>query len=194
MKTTTYAGIDYSGHTGVNRDSETGIRYGVISQHSIQPDAMSDIWDKSEDLSHKEAVATLKGELERTVSNYIRKADLAEIVDELWAVVEDKFNNGYEDGGEHDWRHESDGMILINCLQSDVMVLKSKFFTYAQFCSPCVLGACNLDSPLSVEPLTEKVRESNRCYCLGHDYFDNGIAPYPVYFVETGELVMPQPQ
>lgn len=51
-----YAGIDYSGPgSTVNRDPETGIRYGVISQHSIQPDVMSDIWSEARDLSYEAA-------------------------------------------------------------------------------------------------------------------------------------------
>jgi len=29
----------------------------------------------------------------------------------------------------------------------------------------------------------------NACYCFGHDWFEDGKAPYPVYSVETGELV-----
>jgi hypothetical protein len=36
------AGIDYGMGTS-NRDAKTGIRYGVISQHSINPDALGDI-------------------------------------------------------------------------------------------------------------------------------------------------------
>ena len=39
---TEYAGIDY-GMGRTNIDPETGIRYGVISQHSIMPEAMEDM-------------------------------------------------------------------------------------------------------------------------------------------------------
>jgi hypothetical protein len=66
----------------------------------------------------------------------------------------------------------------------DIFITKSPFFTYAQFCSPCAPGACYLMN--TVEP-----DESNKAYCLGHDWFEDGKAPYPVYSVETGEIVQP---
>ena len=57
MSKSNYAGLDYSGPgSTVNRDPETGIRYGVISQHSIQSDVMSDIWSEARDLSYEQAV------------------------------------------------------------------------------------------------------------------------------------------
>jgi hypothetical protein len=33
-----------------------------------------------------------------------------------------------------------------------------------------------------------------RTYCLGHDWFEDGKAPYPVYRVDNGELVLPDPK
>jgi hypothetical protein len=66
---------------------------------------------------------------------------------------------------------------------SDIFVLESPFFTFAQFCSPCAPGACYLRNPLD-EP-----SEDNKCYCLGHDWFEDKKAPYQVYSVATGTLV-----
>jgi hypothetical protein len=66
----------------------------------------------------------------------------------------------------------------------DVWVFKSPYFTYAQFCSPCAPGACYLLNPCTPES------GAARAYCFGHDWFEEGIAPYPVYSVETGaELI-----
>ena len=45
------------------------------------------------------------------------------------------------------------------------------------------LGAGNLDNAMS---------EGVKTYALGHDWFDSQCAPYPVYSVETGLLVMPE--
>lgn len=76
---------------------------------------------------------------------------------------------------------------LSSCFDgTEVMVLKSPYFTYGQFCSPCVPGAINLDHPVSAE------NTNNKGYCLGHDWFDSGKAPYDVYSVATGELVEPK--
>ena len=65
----------------------------------------------------------------------------------------------------------------------DIFITKSPYFTYAQFCSPCAPGACYLMDEL------EERDENNKCYCFGHDWFDDDVAPYKVYDVKTGELV-----
>jgi hypothetical protein len=44
----------------------------------------------------------------------------------------------------------------------EITIYHSKYFTYAQFCSPCCPGACNLD---------------------------HNQAPYPIYEVATGKRV-----
>lgn len=64
----------------------------------------------------------------------------------------------------------------------DIFITKSPFYTNAQFCSPCAPGAGYLMSPCADGPKT---------YCFGHDWYDNGKAPYPVYSVETGKLIKP---
>jgi hypothetical protein len=69
----------------------------------------------------------------------------------------------------------------------DIFVEKSPYYTYAQFCSPCAPGACYLLNPLSIN----EENENNRVYCLGHECFDEGIAPYRVYSVKTNELIEP---
>jgi hypothetical protein len=66
----------------------------------------------------------------------------------------------------------------------DIFITKSPFYTYAQFCSPCAPGACYLMTPVEPDP-------ANKCYCFGHDWFEDGKAPYPVYSVKTGKIVEP---
>ena len=66
---------------------------------------------------------------------------------------------------------------------NDVILVKSPYYTNAQFCSPCVPGAGHLDNPCPTGPKT---------YCFGHDWFDNKIAPYPVFDVKTGQEVKPE--
>ena len=63
---------------------------------------------------------------------------------------------------------------------NDVMLVKAPFFTNAQYCSPCVPGARHLGNPCENGPAT---------FCFGHEWFDSGEAPYPVYSVETGKRV-----
>jgi hypothetical protein len=82
------------------------------------------------------------------------------------------------------WEYSGDGYEMVDCLDSDVMILASPFYTFARFCSPCVPGAGNLN---------DAGDESHgvKTFCVGHDWFDGGKAPYPVYRVDTGELVLP---
>ena len=232
-KQTNYAGIDYSGPGATcNRDADLGIRYGVISQHSLDPDSMSDIWDNSEDLSHKAAVEELKqrfnaafaihtkktkrAAFRQIIEDFVRKEDRDDVVRDLmeikasedtaadlWAVVEDRFNDRYE-CDDRDWRWEKDGYLLENCLQSDIFVAKSPYFTYATYCSPCVPGACSLDSPfegLAVPSGDYPARAEDwkaeaeslgfaKCFCLGHDFFEDDKAPYEVFSVATGKQVV----
>jgi hypothetical protein len=64
----------------------------------------------------------------------------------------------------------------------DIFVLKSKYYTWAQYCSPCAPGAGYLmnftDPGIGI-----------KAYCFGHDWFENEKAPYPVYDVKTNGLV-----
>jgi hypothetical protein len=235
MSKANYPGLDYSGPgSTANRDAETGIRYGVISQNSIQADAMSDIWDGSRDLSYEAATTEAKKRLlacledddeesQRAAFSAVLKEwflsrkenqiidDLIDLkqeygegaAEELWEVVEQHFNDSYSND-EKDWLWEKDGYELSNCLVSDVFVSKSPYFTYAQFCSPCVPGACNLDNPFEglavpsgrhgsfAEDYGAEAQAIGyvKCYCLGHDFFDGEKAPYEVFSVATGKRVL----
>lgn len=165
------AGIDY-GMGKANVDPATGIRYGVISQHSV-----SDAWNDCAEPEYGDpSCPDCGGEVtdqfpdDSTGDYYCAQCDSG-----YWSDVafpEDPIG----------WRYEGDDYFLVDCLGTDVMVLKSPFYTRARFCSPCVPGAGNLDSPdvLGV-----------RTYCLGHDWFESGEAPYPVWSVATDERVWP---
>lgn len=65
----------------------------------------------------------------------------------------------------------------------DIFLTDSKYYTLAKFCSPCAAGAGYL---------LDHIPDGVKTYCFGHDYFEGGVAPYPVYSVETGEIVEPQ--
>lgn len=136
-------GIDY-GRGKTNIDTATGIRYGVISMHSV-------------------------GQA-------------------LYEAQEFEYDYEVGEGDSDDlafaeptgWHVDQDGHKITDCLDNDAMVMKSPYYTFAPFCSPCVPGAGDLNN----------ARESGvKTYCLGHNWFDSGKAPYPVYSVETDEEV-----
>lgn len=174
MKTQTYPGLDYSGGRS-NVDSFTGIHYGVISCNSVNPDALDSIMQDGEDVAYTESLAEYLNTArdEWTAAN----PDDADEFDEDSASQD--FSDGYEGNGLRDYAYEQDGYRLTGCLDNDLFVILSPYYTFAQFCSPCVPGAGNLDNFCADGPKT---------YCLGHDWFDGGKAPYPVYSVKTGEL------
>lgn len=175
-----YAGIDYGlGKANINTD--TGIRYGIIAMHDVlqawcdsseadygQPDISNYDCPKCGhncyDGSQCEWGASLECE-ECGESFDVELPDCAEPM------------GYYVDDGEYQ---------LSSCFDNtEIMVIKSPYFTYGQFCSPCVPGAINLNHPI-------ERNSSNRGYCLGHDWFDSGKASYDVYSVATGQLVQPQ--
>ncbi len=172
MSKTNYVGIDY-GLGKVNRDA-SGIRFGVISQ-----DEVGQAWaDSSEPVYPDPCCPKCGGKV---------------VPSEEWEEADKDFHcqsceqSFWSDAvyGEPSGFAVNDKEYSASCGDcGDIFILRAPFFTYAQFCSPCAPGACYLANPLD-EPC-----DNNRAYCFGHDWFEGGVAPYPVYSVETGELVV----
>lgn len=164
---TDYAGIDYGlGQTNVNH--ETGIRYGVIPVHHV-----GQAWyDESE--AFYPDVCPMCGEEFEQVEVYPEHCDYCgNNLEESDFDFQEPTSFSFEDA-EYSAEQSAD--------DTDIFILKSPYFTYAQFCSPCAPGAGYLlnwtDPDVGV-----------KAYCFGHDWFEAENAPYPVYSVETGELV-----
>ena len=66
----------------------------------------------------------------------------------------------------------------------DLFVTSSPYYTHAEYCSPCAPGACYLLNPVD--------KQGPRAFCLPHEYFESGKAPYPVFRVSDGSLVKPE--
>jgi hypothetical protein len=181
-------GIDY-GMGLANIDNETGIRFGVISPHSVNGDSLQCIYDNGENLTHAAAIAEAKERITFALRNVFNglgmlpydyrngdrtpKADayLAPIVDAVWDDVEQDFNDHYEEDSDT-YRYSEDGYVL-ETSSLGIYVIRSPFYTFAAFCSPCCPGAGNLDSPrLTAE-------SGVKTYCLGPDWFDNDECTMP---------------
>ena len=176
------AGIDY-GMGRSNVDVATGIRFGVISCNSVSCEALSDVeYDYGDPCCPKcGGMALASGDLPEESENW----EIARGACSDWGcdTCEYVFDSSEAYGDEAiGWKYEADGYQLADCLENDVMVLASSFYTFAQYCSPCVPGAGNLDNP---------IEDGAKTYCLGHDWFEEGKAPYPVFSVETGAEVHP---
>jgi hypothetical protein len=171
----TYKGIDYSlGQS--NFEAKTGIHYGVISQNSVA----SYFFDDVEYDYGKPTCPDCENELPDDIPDDMPD-DIDCIVDYYCPDCKKGFSSDYVFPEEpFGWHYKNEQYTLTDCLDTDIFILKSPFFTYAQFCSPCVPGAGNLDCPCESGPKT---------YCLGPDYFEDGKAPYPVYSIETGKRI-----
>lgn len=165
--TTEYAGIDY-GRGATNIDAETGIRYGVIPQGAVLQ-----AWADSSEPHYGEQQCS-KCAATITMDDSTCPECGVELDPYGFDFVEPV--SFYVDDDEYSAECGDNG---------DIFITRSPFFTFAQFCSPCAPGAGYLENELS-EP-----NPNNRAYCFGHDWFDEGRAPYTVYRVATGEVVSP---
>ena len=158
-------GFDY-GQGTTNMDPMNGIRFGVISQHSI-----SQAWGDCAEPDYGTPHCPKCGQ---------------QIPFDLHCERCDADWDDHECTPEEPvaWRYQKDGFELSDCLDSDVFVTKSPYYTYAQFCSPCVPGAGNLDNPMD--------RESGapRTYCLDKSWFEDAKAPYRYWRVKDNTEVL----
>lgn len=195
MAETNYPGIDY-GNGRTNIDTKTGIRFGVIPQNDILQ-----AWTDSSEPDYGDPHCNKCGNPARPIE------DVHADCDEEWTEDHDTDNlpNGWNRepydspdyfcaqchrvfGPESAYGDEPLGFTLEDSEYSatcgedgDIFILRSPYFTRAQFCSPCAPGACYLQSPCP---------DGARAYCFGPDWFDDDSpCPYPVYSVETGALI-----
>jgi hypothetical protein len=185
------AGLDY-GMGQTNIDHANGIRYGVISANGDILQA----WADSSEPDYGDPTCPKCGNEARFRS--VEPADGAQAPDtddydqadhECPDYVCDSCR--YMFGGESAYGDEPIGFTLNDreysaesCLDSDVMITRSPFYTFARFCSPCVPGAGDLNNP---DP------DGIKAYCFGPDWYadDNGdeYVPFPIYSVADDTLV-----
>lgn len=200
-------GIDYGMGT-TNVDPKTGIRYGVISQNDVLQS-----WADSSEPDYSDPTCPKCG----NPAIDLNGDDVPDDVPDL-----DDSPDGWEDNGRDyacphcRYAFDSDEVYGDEAIgfdlddgeyvahqggdDCDIFILKSPYFTYAQYCSPCAPGACYLRSPV----------DSNgpKAYCFAPDWFDywddetghgpqptgeycgeKTSCPYPVYRVSDGECV-----
>lgn len=176
------AGIDY-GMGRTNIDRATGIRYGVISSHSVMQ-----AWADSSEADYGDPTCPKCGNTATNSAELPEESEAWEIADHGCSDYGCKkckyiFDSCEAFGEEpQGWHCTDPDYEAVDCLDSDIMILKSPYYTKAVFCSPCVPGACSIESPDD---------DGAKAYCFGHDWFESGEAPYPVFSVETGEEVHP---
>lgn len=163
------AGFDY-GRGVTNIDAKTGIRYGVISESSLP------LWSEEAEPVYPEFTADeIRNGLEG--GKYSAAELEAMDDDELQELASDWdvecTGTEYQKEG-YEMHAGTDGF--------GIWVLRSPFYTLARFCSPCAPGAGDLDA----------IDADNgvKTFAPGHDWYESGHAPYPVYSVKTGARVL----
>ncbi|HEX9804271.1 MAG TPA: hypothetical protein VGA67_01175 [Candidatus Dojkabacteria bacterium] len=190
-KFTDYVGIDY-GLNRTNIDLKNGIRYGVININCLGNFAWESFEPNYGDPSCPSCGSEVKDNSES--KDYFCETcyenDLFDLLENDAGTEDDMDINTYCYWSEEvypespfSWYIDDGKYLAEHGENRDVFIMKSPYFTYAQFCSPCAPGACYLTNPV------DNTHDNNMCYCLGHDFFEDGETPYPVYLVETGELV-----
>jgi hypothetical protein len=175
---TEYAGIDYSRGTA-NVDVETDIHYGVISQREVLQ-----AWVNSSAGEYIRACPHCGTELPSNDLEDLEQNDDEEyLCPSCKAILTDR-----------DFDLDEPAAFVLNdgkyqAQQSyddpDIFILKSPYYTFAQFCSPCAPGAGYLKN------FMDKDQGGPKTYCFGHNWFDDRTAPYPVYRVSDDSLVEP---
>jgi len=176
-------GIDYGMGT-VNIDKDNNIRFGVINQNEVLQ-----AWcDSSEGFYDNPICPKCFNEADKT-SDYgdndsMTDDDGEEITDDYYCS---RCNIGVDDNNPDNWSDEAhsyfidDGEYLAECNDGiDIFVMKSPYYTKAQFCSPCAPGACYLMNPCD---------DGEKAYCFGPDWFEDNKAPYPIYRVSDDTIV-----
>lgn len=161
------AGIDY-GLGKTNIDTETGIRYGVIP-HS----AVGQSWYEDAEAVYSPEARCQKCGTEIGLVKDVDFGTPCKDCGEKW--------DGNENEEALGFKYEREGIKAFQTGEVDIFVEKSPFYTLCRFCSPCAPGAGYLK---------DADDEGIKAYCLPHDWFEGGKAPYRVFRVENDEEVL----
>ena len=167
-----------------NFDETTGIRYGVISPHSISSFALDDIYQKGTD-PHYESSAQEIRTFVRNMAGQSPRPMSEDIIDQIETILIDDLNEGYENpDGQMDYS-DPEYTLHVSGDNFGIFVMKSPYYTYCRDCSPCAPGAGDLDSPVQKEDYESfLIAGDPRCYvsgmtlCLGPEWFDKDNDQY----------------
>lgn len=174
----TYIGNNW-GNILNNQDHDTGIHYGVISQHTPAGWVMGEaepIYPPLEGTLELEC-----DECEELWSQHVTEGEEVRCP-ECDTVTDYEFDPNWGADQPSDWDLDIDDTETeYSELLSAIYVIKSPFYTLTRYCSPCAPNAGDLDG---YHP------QGIKTYCLGPDCFDeDNPLPYPVWRVDNDELV-----
>ena len=156
-----------------NTDEETGISYGVISQNSLNLDAINSWYEND----------SIYDEYVEGLAEQVKTGEISE--DEK----EDRLAE-YDNDYHHHYVVDDEGISAEHFENLNAWyITKSPFYTFCKKCSPCCPGAGDLDAPINPDG-HEVVSLWDKAYCLPKEYFENENAPYRVFRVDNdGEVI-----
>ncbi len=160
-----------------NIDKETGIRYGVISQHEVLQawaDSSEAYYGKPEECECPNCGETI---VILTPKDWGDEAHCS--------ACDTKFEIELPDCADPiSHFYDEDGYSAECGETADIFIMNSPYYTYGPFCSPCAPGAVYLAD-------AHKYDETNgiKAYCFSGDWFDDGKAPYKYFDVKTNEEI-----
>jgi hypothetical protein len=179
MSETNYPGIDY-GFGKINIDKETGIRFGCIPMSALNEWAWeSFVSDYGEPSCPKcRGGASFAGNVDDdgTWEECDGPSEYACADCKAFYTFEECFP-------EEPHRYTLDDGEYLASIDGDdtfCIIVKSPYYTHAQFAGSCFPGGGYLLKPCPTGPKT---------YCFGLEWFTDDKPPYPVYEVATGKCV-----
>jgi hypothetical protein len=157
-----------------NIDMQTGIHYGVIHQNEV-----CQAWSDSSEPYYFPACPYCGNEIEQSIIDECQNEETktcphCEKQLEDTDFQEQEASSYYIDDNEYS-AECSDGI--------DIFISKSPYYTMCQYCSPCAPNAGYI---------MNECDSGIKSYCFGHDWFEEGKAPYTVYSVKTNEIIKPK--
>lgn len=161
-----------------NTDPETGIRYGVIPLHDLDPYfAYEEFYDNSENLAIKEVELEID-ELFDPIKEFAAERGLEKEteIEELKDSIKEKLFE-FWDESEDSRMYEQDGY-KIQLIGNDLFIAESPYVTLGPLCSPCAPGAVYLPDADG--------KRGFMAYCLPKECFEDGKTPYEYITIEEG--------
>jgi hypothetical protein len=187
-------------------ESQNNLMPEVMDEIAFGPDSI--------DLAYEEGLDGLKSSIDETknlkelyeviselipISKYcsdsIKKENLEQIreilnhyknhrIGDIKEIVEEIYRENYS-CDEIDFLFDNGEYKITKCLNKDIMIIKSPYYTFAPQCSPCVPCAGDLSS------IDSERNYSKKTYCLDSSFYDEGNKPkYKIYKVEDNSILV----
>ena len=167
-----------------------GIRFGVISPHSISSEALNDIYMTGTDPHYQCGI----DEITRDYKNECEESEMEFNQDVLDSRIQDFSDSYCNPDGQMDYS-DTEYDLHVSGDNFGIFVMRSPYYTYCRSCSPCAPGAGDLDTPYAEWP---DMDQCDKTLCLGPEWFDtekfeySRKIPYRVFRVDDDVEVVPE--